>query len=100
MGLFNQTAANKAANKKEAIDRIASVENFSLDRSIKHPYVGIIQIRFSVEGHTLLSARIRAPVCAVVKVLYTAYSILSIDMKTLPKEILSDYGIRNGAGVA
>jgi hypothetical protein len=29
---------------------------------VKRPYVGIIQIRFSVEGHTFLSACIQAPV--------------------------------------
>jgi len=36
--------------------------HFLYDVLFGYPYVGIIQIRFSVEGHTFLSACIQAPV--------------------------------------
>ena len=42
---------------------------------LRYPYVGIIQIRFSVEGHTFLSACIQAPVCFIVFLRYRSIFI-------------------------
>ena len=45
------------AIKKEAADLATSNLHFVIPKSaFRHPSVGIIQIRFSVEGHTFLSA--------------------------------------------
>ena len=43
---------------------------------IRRPYVGIIQIRFSVEGHTFLSACIQAPVCLIVEIIIHLFTII------------------------
>ena len=43
--------------KTEASDLDASEYSYVSDDANRHPYVGIIQIRLSVEGHTFLSAR-------------------------------------------
>ena len=72
--LYHFHTPQKMATKKEAIDLIASVKSLFLPMSyIRHPYVGIIQIRFSVEGHTFLSACLQAPVCSVVSILCTFF---------------------------
>ena len=57
--------------KKKATDLVA----FRFSFLLRYPYVGIIQIRFPVEGHTFLSACIQAPVCFIVFLHYRSIFI-------------------------
>ena len=65
------------STKKGAADSVTPIKMRYITMSIivRHPYVGIIQIRFSVEGHTFLSACIQAPVCFIVFLHYRSIFI-------------------------
>ena len=51
--LFNYLKKQNGSNRSGCFRK----QYVNCDVAIRHPYVGIIQIRFSVEGHTFLSAR-------------------------------------------